>query len=124
MSEDKTRCICPAGKRLYRNGLPVRTRRHGGNVMVRGYKAIKFHGRKTECRVCEYREKCLRHPDRTEGRQVYFFQGRDETKPETLSACTHRQTFAQKMKRKIDSIKGRLTCLRVHASRYITEDSA
>lgn len=65
-----------------------------------------------------------RHPDRTEARQVYFFQGRDETKPETLSACTHRQTFAQKMKRKIDSIKGRLTCLRVHASRYITEDSA
>lgn len=90
MSGDKTHCICPAGKRLYRNG---------GNVMVRGYKAIKFRGRKTECRVCEYREKCLRHPDRTEARQVYFFQGRDETKPET---------FAQKMKRKIDSIKGRL----------------
>ena len=90
MSEDKTHCICPAGKRLYRNG---------GNVIVDGNRAIKFRGRKTDCRVCEFREKCLRHPDRTETRQVYFFVGRSESAPET---------FTQKMKRKIDSIKGRL----------------
>jgi transposase len=90
ISEDKTHCICPAGKRLYRNG---------GHVVVRGRWAIKFHGRKTDCRTCELREKCLRHPDRTEARQVYFFQGSAESKPET---------FTQKMKRKIDSVKGRL----------------
>jgi transposase len=90
ISEDKSHCICPAGKRLYRNG---------GNVVVNGQRAIKFHGRLTDCRVCELREKCLRHPDRTEARQVYFFQGNAGTKPET---------FTQKMKRKIDSIKGRL----------------
>ena len=90
ISEDKTHCICPAGKRLYRNG---------GNVVVKGQRAIKFHGRLTDCRICELREKCLRHPDRTESRQVYFFQGQSEKKPET---------FTQKMKRKIDSIKGRL----------------
>ena len=90
MSEDKTHCICPAGKRLYRNG---------GNVIVDGNRAIKFHGRKTDCRVCELRERCLRHPDRTEARQVYFFQGSAGWKPET---------FSQKMKRKIDSVKGRL----------------
>jgi hypothetical protein len=90
MSEDKTHCICPAGKRLYRNG---------GNVVVNGQRAVKFHGRLTDCRVCELREKCLRYPDRTEARQVYFFQGRSESKPET---------FTQKMKRKIDSIRGRL----------------
>jgi hypothetical protein len=90
ISEDKTHCICPAGKRLYRNG---------GNVVVNGQRAIKFHGRKTDCRICELRERCLRHPDRTEARQVYFFQGSVESKPET---------FTQKMKRKIDSIKGRL----------------
>ncbi len=90
ISEDKTHCICPGGKRLYRNG---------GNVVVRGERAIKFHGRKTDCRICELRERCLRHPDRTEARQVYFFQGSAGSKPET---------FAQKMKRKIDSIKGRL----------------
>ena len=90
ISEDKMHCICPAGKRLYRNG---------GNVTVDGYRAIKFHGRLTDCRICELRKKCLRHPDRTEARQVYFFQGRSEKKPET---------FTEKMKRKIDSIKGRL----------------
>jgi len=90
MSEDKTHCICPAGKRLYRNG---------GNVVVNGQRAVKFHGRKTDCRVCELRERCLRHPNRTEARQVYFFQGSAESKPET---------FTQKMKRKIDSIRGRL----------------
>jgi transposase len=90
ISDDKTHCICPAGKRLYRNG---------GNVVVNGQRAIKFHGRLTDCRICELREKCLRHPDRTEARQVYFFQGRSEKKPET---------FTEKMKRKIDSIKGRL----------------
>jgi len=67
ISGDKTYCICPAGKRLYRNG---------GNVIVDGNRAIKFHGRKTDCRVCEYRKKCLRHPDRTEARQVYFFRDR------------------------------------------------
>ena len=90
ISGDQTHCICPAGKRLYRNG---------GNVIVNGNKAIKFRGRKTDCRVCEFREKCLRHPERTEERQVYFFQGRSEKKPET---------FTEKMKRKIDSIRGRL----------------
>jgi transposase len=90
ISGDKTHCICPAGKRLYRNG---------GNVVVKGQRAIKFHGRMRDCRICELREKCLRHPDRTEARQVYFFQGRAEKRPES---------FTQKMKRKIDSIKGRL----------------
>jgi len=90
ISQDKSHCICPAGKRLYRNG---------GNVVVNGQRAIKFHGRKTDCRVCELRERCLRHPDRTEARQVYFFQGSAGSKPET---------FTQKMKRKIDSIRGRL----------------
>jgi hypothetical protein len=86
LSQDKTHCICPAGKCLYRNG---------GNVIVNGNKAIKFRGRKTDCRVCEVREKCLRHPERTEERQVYFFEGRSEKAPET---------FSQKMRRNIDSI--------------------
>jgi len=90
ISGDKTHCTCPGGNRLYRNG---------GNVVVKGQRAIKFHGRKTDCRVCELRERCLRHPDRTEARQVYFFQGSAESKPET---------FTQKMKRKIDTVKGRL----------------
>ena len=39
-------CICPAGCRMYRNG---------GNAMVRGSHAIKFQGRKTDCRACHLR---------------------------------------------------------------------
>jgi transposase len=90
MSDGAKYCICPAGKRLYRNG---------GNVMMNGKRAIKFHARKTDCRVCELRTKCVRHPDTTEGRQVYFLQDRAPSQPES---------FTEKMKRKIDSLKGRL----------------
>jgi hypothetical protein len=90
MSEDKSHCICPAGKRLHRNGA---------NVIVKGKRAIKFRGNKTDCRICPLRKQCLRYPDRTETRQVYFFQGRAPSLPES---------FTEKMKRKIDSVKGRL----------------
>ncbi|MDH4230817.1 MAG: IS1182 family transposase [Nitrospirota bacterium] len=89
ITDDKKYCICPEGKRLY----------YKATVLINGYKAMKFHGRKTDCRVCEAREKCLKHPDRTEARQVAFFQGRSEKAP---------YTFTQRMKQKIDSIKGRL----------------
>ncbi len=90
MSKDRTHCICPAGKRMYRTG---------SNIVMDGKRAYKFGCRKTDGRTCEYRERCLRHPDRQEYRQVYFFVGRAEGKPET---------YTQKMKRRIDSIKGRL----------------
>lgn len=87
--EDMRFCICPAGKRMYRNG---------GNVFVNGYHAVKFHGRKTDCRVCELRPRCLKHPDRTEARQVYYFTGKMKKGQET---------YTQKMKYKIDSTLGR-----------------
>jgi len=66
LSADQRSCICPAGKRLYRNG---------GNVVIHGYRAIKFRGRKTDCRVCEFRSQCLKHPDRTEAHQAHLFLG-------------------------------------------------
>ncbi|RPJ10078.1 MAG: IS1182 family transposase [Deltaproteobacteria bacterium] len=86
MAEDKSHCICPAGKRLYRNG---------GNIIMRGNKATKFRGSKRDCLPCELRKKCLRYPDRTETRQVYFFEGR-------------KGSFTEMMKKKIDSLRGRL----------------
>jgi len=89
ITEDRKFCLCPEGKRLY----------YKATVDINGYKAMKFHGRKTDCRVCGARAKCLKYPDRTEARQVAFFQGRDKSAPET---------FTMKMKRKIDSITGRL----------------
>lgn len=86
--EDGSCCICPAGKRLYRNG---------GNVKVKGMRAIKFRGRKMDCRVCELRKKCIRG-QKAEARQVYFFQD---------SVGQKSESFTNKMKRKIDSIAGR-----------------
>jgi len=90
LSEDKRFCICPAGKRMYRNG---------GNVILDRSTAIKFRSCKTDCRACEVRERCLRNPDTSEVRQVCFIQGR---------AAGVSETFTEKMRQKIDSIKGRL----------------
>ena len=89
ISDDKRYCICPAGKRLHRNG---------GNVKVNGLSAIKFRGRKIDCRACELRPRCLRS-DKSEYRQVNFVQEAGGPKPKTFSAM---------MRTKIDSIKGRL----------------
>ena len=66
LSADQRFCICPAGKRLYRNG---------GNVVIQGYRAIKFRGRKTDCRICELRSHCLKHPDRTKPVKSTSFWG-------------------------------------------------
>src|SRR5262247_1056562 len=82
-------CICPAGKRLY-----LKQRR----VVIRGYQAVCFMGAKRDCGPCALRSRCLKDPQQSTTRQVYFFKNRSETAPETFTA---------KMKRKIDSLTGR-----------------
>jgi hypothetical protein len=52
-AEDLSHCVCPAGKRLYRNG-----RHHDLN----GFEAIKYTGAKRDCGPCELRHRCLRNP--------------------------------------------------------------
>jgi hypothetical protein len=89
VAEDLSHAICPAGKRLYRNG------RH---CDIGGFEAVKFTGAKRDCGSCELRAKCLRHPERTAVRQVAIFLRRLRGKPETHSA---------RMKRKIDTERGR-----------------
>jgi hypothetical protein len=88
-AEDESYCICPAGKRLYRNG---------GNVTINGYSGVKFHARQRDCADCALRARCLKYPDRTPARQVVFFKGRAKGKPPTYSAL---------MKHKIDTEQGR-----------------
>jgi transposase len=88
-AEDLSHCICPAGKRLYRNGA---------NVVINGYAGVKFHGAQRDCLPCSLRGRCLKHPERTPARQVVFFKGRAKGKPPTYSAL---------MKHKIDSEEGR-----------------
>lgn len=83
-------CICPAGKHLYRNGA---------NVTIRGFTGIKFTAPKSACASCDLRAHCLRHPEKTNVRQVVFFSGRTKSAGESFTA---------KMKRKIDSTVGKL----------------
>ena len=82
-------CVCPAGKPLHQNG---------GNVTIKGASYVKFSGPKMHCVPCTQRDKCLRHPDRTDVRQVVFFQGRPSSS---------KQTYTQKMIQKIDTPEGR-----------------
>jgi hypothetical protein len=89
IAADHGHAICPAGKRLYRNG------RH---LDLQGFEAVHFRANKGDCRHCTLRTQCLRHPQRTVERQVALLVGRSKGKPETYSA---------KMKRKIDSEVGR-----------------
>lgn len=67
LAEDRSHAICPAGKRLYRNGA---------HCKIGGYEAIKFTGTKRDCGSCSLRAKCLRHPQRSIVRQVAFFTGK------------------------------------------------
>ncbi len=82
-------CICPAGKHLYKNGA---------HVTIRGFTGMKFTAPLSACSSCGLRAQCLRHPEKTRVRQVVFFSGR----------TTHAgETFTARMKRKIDSLKGK-----------------
>ena len=89
VAKDRSHCICPAGKRLYRNG---------GNCNIGGRRAIKFTGAKRDCHNCPLRVKCLRHPQRTPVRQVAIFLGKHAKAAEKA---------IERMKRKIDTDKGR-----------------
>ena len=91
LPEDLSHCICPAGRRLCRGR---------SNVEVGNHLATKFKGPKSACVPCHLRSKCLRHPGRTESRQVAPFHGRSEK---------DKNSFTERMKRKIYSVVGRVT---------------
>lgn len=88
-AEDLSYCICPAGKRLYRNG---------GNTYTEGYHSVRFRGPKCNCLPCHLRVKCLRNPDGEGTRQVAFFTGRTDGS---------KVSYTKKMKDKIDTEQGR-----------------
>lgn len=88
-AEDLSYCICPAGKRLYRNG---------GNTYIDGRHSVRFQGPKCNCLPCPLRAKCLRNPNGNGTRQVAFFTG--ITKGDQTN-------YTKLMMDKIDSDKGR-----------------
>jgi len=81
-------CICPAGKKLYSTG---------SHCTTHGRLHHKFQGPKRDCVPCALRHKCLRHPERTETRQVAFF-AKNQSSP---------LEFTERMKAAIDSERGR-----------------
>jgi Transposase DDE domain len=89
VAEDFSHCICPAGKRLYRSGT---------NCNIGGRRAVKFKGTQRDCEKCPLRTQCLRHPQRTQVRQVAIFMGKHAHAEETAS---------ERMQRKIDTEQGR-----------------
>jgi len=88
-AQDLSHCICPAGKRLYRNGQ---------HRDLNGFQAVHFTGAKRDCSPCALRTQCLRKPDITVVRQVAVFVGRTPGKPERA---------LERMKRKIDTEQGK-----------------
>ncbi|MCK4837329.1 MAG: transposase [Desulfobulbaceae bacterium] len=83
---DLSHAICPAGKKMHRSGT---------NIDDRKFRSHRFKGSKSACVPCKLRTQCLRKPEVTEIRQVASFHGRSEK---------GKNTFTEKMKRKIDSV--------------------
>lgn len=67
LTATRDKLICPAGKELFVKNRNFRTHE--------GYHGTVYMSKKTDCRVCELRPKCLRSA-RSEVRQVAKFAGR------------------------------------------------
>ena len=78
---------CPAGKELYTKDRNFKT--------TKGYHGTQYMAKKTDCRVCELRARCLRRPT-SPARTVFKVAGRGE-----------QETFSKKMIRKVESELGR-----------------
>jgi len=89
LDEVKGKLICPAGKELY-----IKNRNFKGTD---GHRGVSYMAKKTDCRVCGLREKCLRKPH-TEARQVTIFTGKGPD---------GEKSYTQKMIEKFDTALGR-----------------
>ena len=78
---------CPAGKELYTKTRTFKT--------TKGYYGTQYMAKKTDCRACELRDRCLRNP-LAPARTVFKPAGRGE-----------QETFSKKMIRKVESELGR-----------------
>jgi len=89
VNPDKSFCICPAGKRMYKSG---------SNCILNGKHTIRYRGTKRDCLPCQVRAKCMKNPDVTEIRQFAHFTGTTDQQT---------KTFTQKMREKIDTVAGK-----------------
>lgn len=87
LNPENGKLICPAGKELYVKDSKSKT--------PTGYYGTVYMGKKTECRVCELRHKCLRNP-KSPARTVLKTKGR-----------TPQGSFSHQMIEKVESAAGR-----------------
>ena len=88
LNEETGKLICPAGKELYTENRNF--------VSSNGIKGIAYRGKKTDCRVCEIKSRCMRSP-KSEHRQVVKFEARIPGK----------KSWTDKMIEKFDTTRGR-----------------
>jgi transposase len=89
IAPDRSHAICPAGKRLYRNGA---------HCSIGGYEAVKFTGAKRDCAHCALRAQCLRRPHKSVVRQVALFVSKLDPRADAP---------VEAMKQRIDSALGK-----------------
>lgn len=84
---EKDKLICTAGKELYIKNRNFKT--------STGLKGVAYCGKKTDCRICSIRKKCLRS-DKSEHRQVVISTNKKEL-----------GTYTDRMIKQFDTKKGR-----------------
>ncbi len=90
LDPDKGKLVCPAGKELYVKNRNFKT--------PNGYYGTAYKAKKTDCRVCGLRSRCLQKPG-TPARQVHKLHRR-EMPPQRVN-------FSKKMIEKLESAAGR-----------------
>ena len=85
----KDKLICPAGKELY-----IKNRNFMGTD---GHCGVSYMAKKTDCRACEVRAKCMRKPH-TVARQVTIFTGKGPD---------GEKSYTQRMMERFDTPLGR-----------------
>lgn len=86
---EKNKLICPAGKALYVKNSTYKNKD--------GLTGIVYEGRKSDCRVCNIKKKCMRNVN-TEHRQVAIF---------TNKMSDMKESFSQRMIQQFDTPMGR-----------------
>lgn len=84
----KRKLICPAGKELYLKNRNFKD--------TKGLRGVSYMAKKSDCRICKIRAKCLRKPH-TAARQVTLFFKDQHIRP----------PFTEKMIKRFDSAQGR-----------------
>lgn len=86
---EKNKLICPAGNELYVKNSTYKNKD--------GLRGIVYEGRKTDCRVCKIKKKCMRN-SKTEHRQVVIF---------TNKMSDVKESFTSQMIKQFDTPMGR-----------------